>query len=70
MDKHEHNHHHHKVDKDEHIDHNKVGMNHETQDAHNHHHEEIHHHHHEDSQKHTEHQNHDKFVVDFGEIPD
>jgi Cu2+-exporting ATPase len=59
MDKHEHNHHHHKVDKDEHIDHNKVGMNHETQDAHNHHHEEIHHHHHEDSQKHTEHQNHD-----------
>lgn len=59
MDKHKHNHHHHKVDKDEHIDHNKVGMNHETQDAHNHHHEEIHHHHHEDSQKHTEHQNHD-----------
>lgn len=59
MDKHKHNHHHHKVDKDEHIDHNKKAMNHETHDDHIHHHEEIHHHHHEDSQKHTEHQNHD-----------
>lgn len=59
MDKHKHNHHHHKVDKDEHIDHNKKAMNHETHDDHIDHHEEIHHHHHEDSQKHTEHQNHD-----------
>jgi Cu2+-exporting ATPase len=59
MDKHKHNHHHHKVDKDEHIDHNKKAMNHETHDDHIHHHEEIHNHSHGDSYKGAEHQSHE-----------
>lgn len=58
MDKHEHNHHH-KDDKNEHIDHNKKAMNHETHDDHIHHHEEIHNHSHGDSYKGAEHQSHE-----------
>jgi Cu2+-exporting ATPase len=58
MDKHKHNHHH-KDNKNEHIDHNKKAMNHETHDDHIHHHEEIHNHSHGDSYKGAEHQSHE-----------
>ena len=58
MDKHEHNHHH-KNNKNEHIDHNKIAMNHETYDDHIHHHEEIHNHSHSESHQEAEHKSHE-----------
>jgi len=58
MDKHKHNHHH-KDNKNEHIDHNKKAMNHETHDDHIHHHEEIHNHSHGESYKDAEHESHE-----------
>jgi P-type Cu2+ transporter len=58
MDKHEHNHHH-KDNKNEHIDHNKIAMNHETYDDHIHHHEEIHNHSHSESHQEAEHKSHE-----------